>query len=110
MAAGSQTLIIARMDPAHAATVSAIFAESDAGDLPHMLGVRQRSLFRFHDVYVHLIESAEDVRPGLAEIRQDPLFVDVNTKLAELVLPYDPATWRGPTDAMAERFYHWRAA
>ncbi|MFL6115837.1 MAG: TcmI family type II polyketide cyclase [Catenulispora sp.] len=105
----SQTLIVARMRAEDAGRVAGIFAESDAGALPGMLGVRRRSLFRFHDVYVHLIESDEDVRPGLAQVRQDPLFQDVNTKLADFVLPYDPAAWRGPEDAMAERFYHWRA-
>jgi cyclase len=105
----SQTLIVARMREQDAARVAAIFAESDAGALPKLLGVRSRSLFRFHDVYLHLIESDEDVRPQLAQIRQDPLFQDVNSKLADLVLPYDPATWAGPEDAMAERFYHWRS-
>ncbi|MEY9862698.1 cyclase [Catenulispora sp. GAS73] len=105
----SQTLIVARMSAEHAERVAGIFAESDAGDLPGMLGVRRRSLFRFHDVYVHLIESDQDVRPGLEQVRGGPLFQDVNSKLAPFVLPYDPATWAGPQDAMAERFYHWRA-
>ncbi|NUR59794.1 MAG: TcmI family type II polyketide cyclase [Catenulispora sp.] len=105
----SQTLIVARMREHDAARVAGIFAESDAGALPGMLGVRRRSLFRFHDVYLHLIESDDDVRPHLAQVREDPLFQDVNTKLADFVLPYDPATWAGPQDAMAERFYHWRS-
>lgn len=105
----SQTLIVARMRAEDAERVAGIFAESDAGALPKLLGVRSRSLFRFHDVYLHLIESDQDVRPQLEQVRQDPLFQDVNTKLAEFVLPYDPATWAGPRDAMAERFYHWRS-
>lgn len=105
----SQTLIIARMRPEDAGRVASIFAESDTGPLPGLLGVRSRSLFRFHDVYAHLIEAPADVRPGLSRVREDPLFTDINTKLAELVRPYDPQTWRGPDDAMAQRFYHWRA-
>ena len=109
MTAAAQTLIVARMSPGHADRVAEIFAESDAGDLPGLLGVRQRSLFRYHDVYVHFIEADTDVRPALEQVRRDPLFVDVNTKLSDLVLPYDPSTWRQPADAMAERFYHWRA-
>lgn len=104
----NRTLIVARMDAARADAVAQIFAESDATDLPHMIGVTRRTLFRFHDLYFHLAESAEDVTDRLYRARSHPLYRDINTKLAEHIRPYDP-NWREPKDAMAEPFYHWEA-
>jgi cyclase len=95
------------MDPADAPAVARIFGESDAGELPHRLGVTRRTLFEFHGLYFHLVESAGDVSERLPAIRDHPLFVDVNTKLEGYVSAYDPQTWRGPRDAMARPFYSW---
>lgn len=102
-----QTLIVARMRPGRAEQVADVFARSDATDLPGMLGVSRRSLFRFHDLYFHLVESTADLRPDLAEVRRHPLFQQINTELEEHIEAYDPETWRTPNDAMAERFYLW---
>jgi len=102
-------LIVARMDPNSVAAVTDIFAESDTGELPQMLGVTRRSLFQFKGLYFHLIESEQDIEPHLARVREHPLFIDVNTKLASHILPYDSATWRSPLDAMAHEFYFWHA-
>jgi len=104
-----RTLIVARMNPEDAPAVAGIFAESDAGELPRLVGVTGRRLYRFHDVYIHVVDTAGDVRPGLAQVRTNPLFVDVNEKLAGHITAYDPATWRGPQDAMATEFYSWSA-
>ena len=101
-------LIVARMEPSSASAVADIFAESDSGELPRMLGVTRRGLFRFQGLYFHLFESEQEIEPHLAGVREHPLFVDVNTKLARYISPYDPATWRGPNDAMAHEFYSWR--
>lgn len=101
-----ETLIVARMDPKDQAEVSRIFAESDRTGLPQMLGVRQRRLFSFHGLYMHLIES-EDGLTRLDEIREHPLFADVNERLSSYISAYDEATWSGPRDAMATNFYHW---
>jgi cyclase len=101
-----RTLIVAKFDPATAPKVADIFAESDAGELPGMVGVRNRQLFRFHDLYFHLVEAEQDVTPDLYQVRQHPLFRDVNTKLAQYMRPFDPA-WQEPKDAMAEPFYFW---
>nr|ASV46866.1 polyketide synthase [uncultured bacterium] len=102
-------LIVARMDPADAKAVADIFAESDQTELPRMLGVTRRGLFRFHGVYLHLFESEQEIGPLLAQVRDHPLFADVNSRLARHISPYEPSTWRGPNDAMAEEFYTWRA-
>lgn len=107
--ATGRTLIVARMSPDDAAAVARIFGESDAGELPHLVGVNRRDLFHFHGLYFHLIESDRDVGAALPAVRSNPLFTDVNTRLAQFISPFEPATWRGPRDAMAEQFYTWSA-
>ncbi|HZN74632.1 MAG TPA: TcmI family type II polyketide cyclase [Micromonosporaceae bacterium] len=103
-----RTLIVARMKPGRAEQVADAFTASDRTELPQLLGVSARTLFSFHDLYFHLIESKVDLRPGLAEVRKHPLFTDINMRLAEHIDPYDP-DWRGPQDAMAQEFYRWSA-
>ncbi|ATB29583.1 TcmI family type II polyketide cyclase [Melittangium boletus] len=102
-------LIVARMNPLSANVVANIFAESDAGELPRLLGVTHRNLFHFKGLYFHLFESEREIEPHLVRMREHPLFLDVNTKLARYISPYDPATWRGPSDAMAYEFYSWHS-
>ncbi|WP_203820156.1 TcmI family type II polyketide cyclase [Paractinoplanes ferrugineus] len=101
-----RTLIVARMQPSEADAVASIFAESDATDLPHMIGVSRRTLFRFHDLYFHLVEADDDITPNLYEARKHPLYDTVNKGLAEHIRPYDP-NWKEPKDAMAVPFYVW---
>lgn len=102
-------LIVARMDPRDAHSVSEVFAESDAGELPGRIGVTARSLFHFQGLYFHLIESDRPVRERIGAAVTDPLFQDVSRRLEPFVTAYDPQTWQGPADAMATRFYSWRA-
>ena len=104
----SRTLIVARMDRNNADAVKRIFAESDESELPHLLGVRERRLYRFHDLYFHSIESDDALAAPLGEVRDDPLWIDINQKLSGFISAYDPQTWRSPRDAMAEEFYLWR--
>lgn len=102
----ARKLIVARMDPSDAGAVADIFAESDATDLPRRIGVSRRTLFRFHELYFHLVESDEEITPRLYDQRQGPLYQDISTKLAKYMSPYDP-DWQEPKDAMAEIFYEW---
>jgi cyclase len=101
-----RTLIVARMDPAESDSVAGIFAESDAGDLPCMIGVSRRALFRFHSLYFHLVEADGDVGPNLYKARSHPLYRDINARLSQHIRPYDP-NWAEPRDAMATLFYAW---
>lgn len=101
-----QTLIVARMRPEDTPAVAAVFAESDAGELPHIVGVRRRTLFRFHDLYFHLVQSDEDARPRVLSVVDHELFRDVSAKLSAYISPYDPG-WQKPDDAMATPFYTW---
>lgn len=101
-----RTLIVARMEPGQADSIARIFEESDASELPHMVGVSRRTLFTFHDLYFHLVEADENITPNLYRARSHPLYDDINTRLAKCVSPYDP-NWKEPKDAMADPFYVW---
>ncbi|MEU9507218.1 TcmI family type II polyketide cyclase [Micromonospora sp. NPDC048170] len=101
-----RTLIIARMDEADKQAVADVFAESDATDLPVMLGASRRTLFFYRGLYLHLIEARDGLTERLYDAREHRLFGDVNTKLSRYVSPYDP-DWKEPRDAMAEPFYTW---
>ncbi len=60
-----RALIVARMAPGSAPDIAELFADSDAGELPELVGVTRRSLFQFGDVYMHLIErTGRPARPS----------------------------------------------
>ncbi|RFU83715.1 TcmI family type II polyketide cyclase [Streptomyces triticagri] len=101
-----RTLIVARMEHDDADKVAALFAESDATELPHLIGVQRRTLFRFHGLYFHLVEAEAPINSDLYKARSNPLYQDINTRLQEFMTPYD-ASWREPKDSMAESFYSW---
>jgi cyclase len=101
-----RTLIVAKLRTDDPQKIADVFAESDATDLPHMVGVSRRTLFNFHDLYFHLVEADDDISPNLYRARSHELYKDINTKLAKLVSPYDP-NWKEPKDAMASPFYVW---
>ena len=101
-----RTLIVARLEPDRRPDVAAAFAESDRTELPRLVGVRARSLFTFHGLYLHLIETDRDPTPVLRDLHHHPLFADVNAKLGRHVTAYHP-DWHEPADAMAQQFYHW---
>ncbi|WP_330458527.1 TcmI family type II polyketide cyclase [Streptomyces sp. NBC_00820] len=102
-----QALIVARMAPGSAQDIAKIFAESDRGELPHLIGVRRRSLFQFGDVYMHLVEADGEPGPAIAKVNDHPEFRGISDRLSAYVSAYDPETWRSPKDAMAQRFYLW---
>jgi cyclase len=102
-----RTLIVARLDPGDTDEVARLFAKSDATELPHLVGVTRRTLYTFHDLYFHLVEADGDVAGRLRQVRQNPLFTELNEALSAYVRPYDPG-WREPKDAMATPFYEWR--
>jgi len=103
-----RTLIVARADRRSLAEIGRIFADSDASDLPHRLGVRKRSLFHFRDLYFHLIETDAPLLGPLEQLRDDSEFRRVNERLAAFVTPYS-SEWQGPADAIANEFYSWCA-
>ncbi|MFJ5549216.1 TcmI family type II polyketide cyclase [Streptomyces sp. NPDC093225] len=100
-------LIVARMAPGSAPDIAGVFADSDRGELPRIIGVSRRSLFQFGDVYLHLIESENPLGPAIAKASTHPEFRGISERLEAYVSPYDPETWRSPKDAMAHCFYRW---
>jgi cyclase len=102
-------VIVARIKPGCRDKVAQLFAESDAGELPVLAGVRHHSLFVLGDVYVHLVEAEGDFAQAVAGIRDHPLFRELSAKLEAYIEPYDAATWRSPKDAMADEIYSWDA-
>jgi cyclase len=104
---GHRALIVARMRPDTADGIADLFAASDGGELPHLVGVTRRSLFQFGDVYLHLIEADRPPGPAIAKVTEHPEFRALSDRLTDFISPYDPATWRGPKDAMARQFYTW---
>ncbi|MFI1581484.1 TcmI family type II polyketide cyclase [Embleya sp. NPDC020630] len=102
-----RTLIVARMKPDSATPIADIFAASDTGELPHLVGVTGRSLFQFGDLYLHLIEADRPPGPAVAKVAGHPEFRDISERLSAHVHAYDPQTWRSPQDAMAREFYRW---
>lgn len=101
-----RTLIVAKLRTKDTDRIAEVFAASDATDLPHLVGVSRRTLFRFHELYFHLVEADQDISPNLYRARSHPLYQDINTRLTEFVAPYDPG-WKEPKDAMAAPFYTW---
>ena len=97
------------MQPAHASQVAEIFARYDATEMPYQIGVTSRSLYRFHDLYVHLIDFARPSGEAMGIAQQLPSFRAVSEELKPYINAYDP-NWRSPRDAMATRFYHWTAS
>lgn len=102
------TLIVARMDPAASGDVARVFGESDATELPALLGTRRRQLFSYQGLYFHLQDfDSDDGGAAIDKARTHPLFVKVSADLKPYIRAYDPATWRSPADARATCFYRW---
>ena len=104
-----QTMIIAKMAPGSAEDVAAVFGRYDATPMPHEIGVRSRSLYRFHSLYVHLIDFDRPAPEAMRIAQSLPAFRAVSEELRPYIEAYDP-NWRSPQDAMAQRFYHWTSS
>ncbi|RAO10347.1 Tetracenomycin F2 cyclase [Micromonospora noduli] len=104
-----RSLIVAKVDPTAEERIAEIFAESDATELPRLVGVRHRSLYRLHDLYVHLLETAQPAEGAVEAARDHPEFIRVSDRLRPYVSPY-LSTWRSPRDAMARCFYRFDAS
>lgn len=99
-----RALMVMRMDPGDAGAVSDIFAAHDDTGLPREIGATGRSLFRFHDLYMHLIEGEVDVVSRLPQYRDHPTFRETDEQLRRFLRPYSPQ-WRQLSDSQAEIFY-----
>lgn len=100
---------MARIKPGAWEHVTETFAESDAGPLLRLAGVRHRSLFVLEDVDVHLVDTEDDVDGAIDEVRDHRLFREIGARLEPYIEPCDPVTSRTPKDAMAVECYRWNA-
>jgi cyclase len=102
------SLIVARMDAASQHEVARLFGEFDQTEMPHLMGTRRRQLFAYRGLYFHLQDFDTDNGGQLIEqAKTDPRFVQISDDLKPFIEAYDPATWRSPADALAQRFYAW---
>jgi hypothetical protein len=101
-----QVMIVAKMRADDAPEVADIFGRYDATSMPHEIGVVGRSLYRFHGIYVHLIDFGRPPVEAMATAQGLPSFRAVSDELKPFIEAYDP-NWQSPRDAMAQRFYHW---
>lgn len=101
-----RSVIVARIEPASEREVSAIWAESDRTELPHVAGVLHRSLYRLGDLYVHLLETEQPGAGAVEAARRHPEFARVSQQLSPFITPY-LADWKSPQDAQAHCFYEW---
>ena len=84
-------------------------ADEEAQELEALL-TRRRQLFSYRGLYFHLQDfDTEDGGERIEAAKTDPRFVGISEDLKPFITAYDPATWRSPADAMAQRFYHWTA-
>ena len=101
----SRLVIVSRIIPGAEGRVAQIFAESDATELPGLDRARHRSLYRLHDLCVHLMETTEvDPRhPG--HRANHPLFSRPTSGFGtHLGVPADLALPQGRTGQL---FYSW---
>ncbi|WP_187776374.1 TcmI family type II polyketide cyclase [Antrihabitans cavernicola] len=102
------TLIIAKFEQPELNSIADIFGEFDRSDMPERMGTMRRQLFKYHDLYIHAQDFAEDHGPDQVEkARTDPRFVKISDDLRPFFNAYDP-NWSGPKDAMAQCFYRWQ--
>jgi cyclase len=104
-----RTVIVAKIEPGRQQEVAEIFGRSDATSLPHDLGVTSRSLYTLDEVYLHVVEFGGEPGAALQAAQHLPAFREINDALRPFISPYNPATWRGPQDAVATEFYRWHA-
>jgi cyclase len=98
-------LMVLRMRSDSPDAIAEAFAAHDRTELPLLLGARSRTLFRFQDLYLHLVESDGDLVNKLYSSHKDPLFKEINSAVGRLVMPYSP-NFRELKDNVAEEFYH----
>lgn len=101
-----RTIIVAKIDPGAEQQVAEIFAESDRTELPGIVGVMRRSLYRLDDLYLHVLETRDHGPEAVEQGRKHPEFARVSQRLQDYITPY-LSTWKSPADAVAHCFYTW---
>ena len=101
-------LMVRRWNRSDADRISRIFHQHDKEtDLPEVIGVTRRTLFGFHDLYLHLVEGEDDFQERLYAAVNDQRFRVIDDQLAKILAPYIP---NAPSMAQAQAtpFYEWK--
>lgn len=99
-------VIIGRMRPgAKEADIIKAFGKSDQTELPHLAGVKHRSVFILGDIYVHLVEGDKPLGGIIPEFHQHPLFIEVKAELDQCVEPLSLDLYPG----VGRHIYSWDA-
>jgi cyclase len=98
--------MIRRVDPANLDAVAEAFRDHDRTPLPARIGVRSRTLLHYHGLYLHLVEGGPSLQENMYASREDPLFREIDQRMAELLTPYDSER-PSMREAQAQEFYHW---
>lgn len=101
-----RTLIVAKIASDAEAAVADIWQQSDGTELPHLVGVRHRSLYRLGDLYIHLLDTEDPGAGAIEKARRHPEFQRISRRLDPYITPY-LSTWQSPADAQAHCFYEW---
>ncbi|MEU7799836.1 TcmI family type II polyketide cyclase [Micromonospora arborensis] len=104
------TLIIARRAGSFEPKIAELFGAFDETEMPERMGTLRRQLFTFNDLYLHLQDFESEGAVAIDSARSHPLFQQISADMRPFVEPYNPQTWRSPTDAIATKFYHWERA
>ncbi|GAA2425841.1 hypothetical protein GCM10010191_42790 [Actinomadura vinacea] len=101
-----RALMVRLVEPDDLDAVAAAFHEHDRTDLPARIGVARRTLLHYHGLYMHLVEGDRHFQDNMFAAREDPLFREIDRKLATLLTPFDPDR-PSMAEAQAQEFYHW---
>ncbi len=97
-------VIIGQHTPGSEEKIIEAFERSDAGELPHLIGVKSRHVWVQGDLYVHFVEGRASLPTVLKEYARHPLFQEVKAELDQyvsLVYPDLPPS--------GKQIYEWRS-
>ena len=101
-----RALMVMRMAPGHADAVAELFAEHDKGDMPYVVGISRRTLFRTGPLHAPA-RGQTDVFDKLLAARARADFQEVNRRLSAYLQRYAPDSMTELQDSMATPFYTW---
>jgi cyclase len=102
-----RNVIVCRIVPGSEQKVADVFGHFDKVTRPQDVGVTGRILLSLDDLYIHIVERAQD--PEISgQKRGLPAFQEIAEQIAPFVTPY-PRNWENPSHSVAKEFYSWVA-
>ncbi|GIF52182.1 polyketide synthesis cyclase [Asanoa ferruginea] len=102
-----RNVIVCRIVPGSEQKVADVFGHFDKVTRPQDVGVTGRILLSLDDLYIHVVERAQD--PEISgQKRGLPAFQEIADAIGQFVTPY-PRNWENPSHSVAKPFYSWVA-